>query len=72
MSKSNTSTTIGIHDGSIITYWGTFWLIDKGRKDLLLVTELVQNGQTGLEFDSLPVGVDNGEFHYRCLHKRCC
>ncbi len=55
-----------IPDGSIITYWGTFWLIDKGRKRFIVSYGTGSPGpEKGLEFDSLPVGVDsNGEFHY--------
>ena len=55
-----------IPDGSIITYWGTFWLIDKGRKRFIVSYGTGSPGaENGLEFDSLPVGVDNnGEFHY--------
>ena len=55
-----------IPDGSIITYWGSFWLIDKGRKRFIVSYGTGSPGpENGLEFDSLPVGINNnGEFHY--------
>ena len=55
-----------IPDGSIIRYWGTFWLIDKGRKRFIVSYGTGPVGdEGGLQFDSLPVGIhSNGEFHY--------